>query len=163
MHTLNPRTNSTGTIAIRYVFFAAMATGCNLGTQALLDLFYRGPLALYASLAVGTLVGLAIKYVLDKNFIFYDSTRGLARSGRQFARYALTGALTTALFWGLELGFFAAFGTRTGRYSGGALGLASGYWLKYHLDRRLVFSPAAGHRSPELEGRSVLGEVRHDE
>ena len=158
----NPRTNTTAAIATKYVVFAAVATGCNLGTQALLDHFYRGPLALYVSLAVGTLTGLAVKYVLDKNLIFYDSTRGLAHTGRQFGRYALTGVLTTAVFWGMELGFYAAFGTRIGRYSGGTLGLALGYWLKYQLDRRLVFSAAAGHWA-QLESHSVSGETSHDE
>ncbi len=148
MPALNSRTSSAPAIATKYVAFAAVATGCNLGTQALLDHFYGGPLALYVSLAAGTLGGLVVKYVLDKNLIFYDTTRGLTRTGRQFVRYALTGVLTTTVFWGMELGFYAAFGTRAARYSGGALGLAFGYWLKYQLDRRLVFSAAAGHWAP---------------
>jgi len=29
------------------------------------------------------------------------------------------------------------------RYAGAVLGLAAGYWLKYHLDKRYVFRVAA--------------------
>lgn len=134
-------------IAGKYVLFAVVATGCNLGVQRLLDHLYRGPLAIYVSLFVGTLVGLVIKYLLDKRYIFFDATRGLARSSLQFVRYALTGLVTTAIFWGLELGFLALFDTQAARYAGGALGLAIGYWLKYQLDKRLVFG-RAGRRTP---------------
>ncbi len=56
-----------------------------------MDRAYRGGLTVYVSLFVGTLVGLVVKYLLDKRFIFYDSTSGSARRGRQFVRYALTG------------------------------------------------------------------------
>jgi putative flippase GtrA len=126
-------------IAGKYVLFAVVATGCNLGIQRLLDGLYRGSLAVYVSLFAGTLVGLVIKYLLDKRFIFFDATRGVTRRGLQFVRYALTGLVTTAIFWGLELGFLAAFDSQGARYAGGALGLAIGYWLKYQLDKRLVF------------------------
>jgi hypothetical protein len=127
-------------LAAAYVVFAAIATGCNLGIQALMDRLYGGPYSVYASLFGGTLVGLVVKYVLDKRFIFRDATRGVVRRGWQFVRYALTGVLTTAIFWGLELGALHAFHTQTARYLGGAIGLAIGYWSKYQLDKRLVFS-----------------------
>jgi putative flippase GtrA len=126
------------------MIFAAIATGANLGVQAILDRAYEGTFSLYVSLFAGTLVGLVVKYLLDKRFIFFDSTRGLARRGWQFVRYGLTGLLTTAIFWGMELGAFHLFGTRPARYLGGALGLAIGYWLKYQLDKRLVFAERSG-------------------
>jgi decaprenyl-phosphate phosphoribosyltransferase len=129
-------------VAVKYAAFAAVATGCNLGSQALMDRGYRGSLTVYVSLFLGTLVGLVVKYLLDKRFIFYDSIEGLARRGWQFVRYALTGLVTTAVFWGLELGAFHAFHTQAARYLGGAAGLAVGYWLKYQLDKRLVFAGA---------------------
>ena len=129
-------------VAVKYALFAAVATGCNLGSQALMDRAYRGALAVYVSLFVGTLVGLVVKYVLDKKFIFHDLTQGLVGRGRQFVRYALTGVLTTAVFWGLELGAYHVFHAQAARYVGGAVGLALGYWLKYQLDKRLVFSGA---------------------
>jgi putative flippase GtrA len=126
-----------------YAAFAAVATGCNLGMQALMDRAYSGSHSVYASLLVGTLVGLVVKYVLDKRFIFRDATRGMARRGWQFVRYAFTGVLTTGIFWGLELGAFHAFHSQPARYLGGALGLAIGYWTKYQLDKRLVFTDSA--------------------
>ena len=137
-----PRTDRPVLIAAKYAGFAAVATGCNLGSQALMDGAYQGRLAVYASLFVGTVVGLVVKYVLDKKFIFYDVTQGLIRRGWQFVRYTLTGILTTAVFWGLELGAYHAFHAQAARYVGGAVGLAIGYWLKYQLDKRLVFSDA---------------------
>jgi hypothetical protein len=127
-------------IAGKYVLFAAVASGCNLGLQLAADAVYSGPLAVYVSLCAGTLPGLIVKYLLDKHFIFYDKTRGGLRTGWQFVRYALNGVLTTAVFWGLELGAYHIFHDRLARYLGGALGLAIGYWLKYHLDKRLVFN-----------------------
>lgn len=126
-------------VAGKYVLFAALATGCNLGSQALMDRAYRGAASVYVSLCVGTLVGLIVKYLLDRNFIFYDSTRGLVSRGWQFMRYVGTGVVTTAIFWGFELGLYHAFHSQTARYIGGALGLAIGYWTKYQLDKRLVF------------------------
>jgi len=136
---LSATNGSSALIAGKYALFAAVATGCNLGAQALTDHLYGGVLAIYVSLFVGTLVGLVVKYLLDKNFIFYDSTEGLLRGSWQFVRYGLTGVLTTAIFWGFELGAYHAFHAQLARYLGGALGLAIGYWLKYQLDKRLVF------------------------
>ncbi len=131
--------NSPAVVAGKYAAFAGVATGCNLGTQALVDHLYAGPHAVYASLFVGTVIGLVVKYILDKNFIFFDKTDGMVRTGWQFIRYALTGVLTTAVFWGLELGAYYLFHAQAARYLGGALGLALGYWMKYQLDKRLVF------------------------
>jgi putative flippase GtrA len=133
---------SSAVVAGKYAVFAGVATGCNLGTQALMDHLYRGRLTVYVSLLAGTLVGLVVKYLLDKNFIFYDRTGGVVRTWWQFVRYALTGLLTTAVFWGFELGALHLFHAQVARYLGGALGLAVGYWLKYQLDKRLVFQGA---------------------
>jgi putative flippase GtrA len=151
--------SQTGSAATagKYIVFAAIATGCNLGTQALLDRAYNGSFSVYLSLFVGTLVGLVVKYLLDKSFIFYDETTGLARRGWQFVRYGLTGVLTTAIFWGMELGALHLFGNQTARYLGGAVGLAIGYWLKYQLDKRLVFlqKTAAQDDHTAAPGRST--------
>ena len=138
---VGPNSGSAVT-AGKYAVFAGVATGFNLGTQALMDRLYQGRLTVYVSLFAGTLVGLVVKYLLDKNFIFYDKTGGVVRSGWQFVRYVLTGVLTTAVFWGFELGAYHLFHAQLARYLGGALGLALGYWLKYRLDKRLVFQGA---------------------
>jgi putative flippase GtrA len=136
--------NDAAVIAGKYALFAGVATGCNLGSQAIMDRVYQGSLTVYVSLFVGTLIGLVVKYLLDKHLVFYDSTKGAVRTGWQFIRYALTGVLTTTVFWGLELGAYHAFHAQVARYLGGALGLAIGYWLKYRLDKRLVFGTAGG-------------------
>jgi hypothetical protein len=127
-------------IATKYALFAVVAGGCNLGVQALTSSLYGGSFAVYASLCAGTLVGFVVKFVLDKHFIFHDTTRGGARNTRQLMRYGLTGVITTAVFCSLELGADYIFHARLARYLGGALGLVIGYWLKYHLDTRLVFN-----------------------
>ena len=144
MRNLLAPNDTPAVIAGKYALFAAVATGCNLGAQALMDHLYRGTLAVYVSLFVGTLVGLVVKYLFDKNLIFYDRTRGMVESGGQFVRYVLTGVLTTVIFWGLELGAYHIFHAQVARYLGGALGLAIGYWLKYRLDKRLVFRQRRG-------------------
>jgi hypothetical protein len=45
------------------------------------------------------------------------------------------------VFWGFEFGFNSAFQDKNMRYLGGLIGLAIGYWAKYHLDKRFVFRP----------------------
>jgi putative flippase GtrA len=123
-------------LALRYAVFAGIATAANLGAQSLCKLAYDGPHALYPALATGTLVGLVVKYLLDKRWIFFDSAGGHAR---KFTLYAVMGVATTAIFWASEIGF-----DRLGAspYLGGALGLVIGYWVKYRLDRRFVFEAA---------------------
>jgi putative flippase GtrA len=122
-----------------YALFAALATLLNLAAQALTWASYRGPGALLASIGVGTAAGLALKYALDKRYIFRFETRDLAHDGRLFALYSCMGLVTTALFWGTELAFQRLFHTDALRYVGGALGLAVGYLVKFNLDRRFVF------------------------
>ena len=90
----------------------------------------------------GTGTGLVTKYILDKKWIFFDPSIGVAAHGRSFTLYAVTGVLTTAIFWGLEYAFDGLTTDGRWRYLGGAIGLAIGYAVKFHLDRRFVFSKA---------------------
>ena len=53
--------------------------------------------------------------------------------------YGFTAVFTTAVFWGAEWLFDLTFGSVAGRLLGGAIGLASGYAIKYRLDKRFVF------------------------
>lgn len=130
-------------ITVRYVLFAALATAANLVMQEVVLLFFR-PMAdsLYAAMAAGTIVGLYVKYVLDKRYIFDYRTRDVSHDLRTFTLYAITGAFTTLIFWGSEIGFYHAFGTHIWRTLGAVIGLAIGYALKYRLDRRFAFSTA---------------------
>lgn len=132
-------------VAIFYVLFAILATAANLGTQGLVHVVLPpvegiDGAAYWVALGIGTTVGLLVKYLLDKRWIFFDSSVGLAAHGRRFSLYTLMGIATTAIFWGVQSVFFAFFGTQTMLYVGGAVGLAIGYLVKYHLDRRFVFS-----------------------
>ena len=137
-----------GRLSVLYIVFAAIATAVNIGSQALMMWGYQGPYAVALSILVGTAAGLPIKYVLEKRHIFGFESENLAHDGRLFMLYTAMGVLTTALFWGVEYAFHHVFGTDTMRYLGGVIGLALGYVVKYHLDRRYVFV----HRVPTTPG-----------
>lgn len=126
-------------LVARYTLFAVLATALNLGSQELSLLIYSGAFALWVAIAVGTVVGLVSKYVLDKRYIFEFYSPSLRADLGRFLRYTLTGVFTTALFWGLEIGFDYWLETKAGRYTGAIIGLSIGYALKYRLDRALVF------------------------
>jgi putative flippase GtrA len=126
-------------LAARYAAFAAVATAANLASQAVVISLYDGPFDIEASILVGTAVGLPVKYLLDKRWIFEFTTANLAHDGRLLSIYALTGMLTTLIFWSVEYAFHWLFWSDYIRYVGGALGLTVGYLVKYRLDRRFVF------------------------
>jgi len=92
------------------------------------------------AMALGTLAGLVSKYLLDKKYIFQFMTTSHREDLRKFTLYGMTGISTTVIFWGLELGFDALIGGKTARYMGAIIGLSIGYGVKYHLDKRYVFS-----------------------
>ncbi|MBX9760258.1 MAG: GtrA family protein [Beijerinckiaceae bacterium] len=126
-------------IALRYAAFAAVATFANLGVQrvvlAALDL--KGELA--AAILAGTAVGLVVKYVLDKRWIFFDASTGVAAHGKRFTLYTAMGVITTLIFWGFETAFWFVWRTDAMREAGAVIGLGIGYFVKYELDRRYVF------------------------
>jgi putative flippase GtrA len=134
-------------LAALYAAFGAVATAVNLATQAAVHELLppegaAGP-AYWLALAAGTGTGLVVKYALDKRWIFRDGSTGLAAHGRRFSLYTLMGVATTVIFWGTQTAFFLVSGNRAMLYLGGALGLAIGYWVKYQLDRRYVFTSGA--------------------
>jgi putative flippase GtrA len=126
-------------LVIVYALLAAVATVANIGAQDIFLRIYAGAYAIGASILLGTLVGLVVKYVLDKRFIFAFQAQNLAHDSRVFLLYALMGVFTTAVFWGFEITFHMLFGSREMRYLGAVIGLAIGYIIKYELDRRFVF------------------------
>lgn len=130
------------TIAIRYVLFAIVSTLVNFGTQELvIGMAPVAPLAL--SILAGTAAGFAVKYVLDKKWIFYDGYTTPTHEARKVTLYALFSILTTMVFWGFEITFWMIWETDLAKYTGGAIGLAIGYMAKFALDRRFVFQMAA--------------------
>lgn len=134
-----PRRNLT--YAARYIAFAAFATLTNLVTQ---EAAVRAvPLApLVVSMTAGTVVGFAVKYVLDKNWIFFDQVEGRYHEFRKISLYGLFSVFTTLVSWSFEAGFWSLWGTSVAKYSGAVIGLAVGYAAKYELDRRYTFRKA---------------------
>lgn len=129
-------------LVIRYAAFAVFATFANLGVQRAV---LAGTDGLYVpALLAGTLVGLVLKYILDKRWIFFDDRVGLRNETRTFSLYALTGVGTTALFWSSETLFWLIGQTQMMREFGAVLGLTAGYVIKYNLDYRFVFRKAGG-------------------
>lgn len=126
-------------LSIVYTVLAVLASLANIASQYLFTRAYSGPYAVKVSVLVGTAVGLVVKYLLDKRFIFSFQARDVVHDGQTFVLYALMGVFTTGIFWGFEFGFDAGFNTPTLRYLGGAIGLAIGYFCKYQLDKRFVF------------------------
>lgn len=129
-------------LALRYAFFAALATLANLATQRGVFALAGPGQGLLAALVAGTAVGLVVKYLLDKRWIFGDRSQGMRAHGRLFTLYTAMGILTTAIFWGTETAFWLAWRTEAMREAGAVIGLAVGYVLKYRLDRRYVFTGA---------------------
>jgi putative flippase GtrA len=128
------------TLVLRYAFFAVLATLANLATQrGVLWLGDKGTVFAFA-VAAGTIVGLALKYILDKRWIFGDMSVGVKVYSKQFSLYTAMGLVTTAIFWGMETAFWLAWQTDAMRELGAVLGLSIGYVVKYNLDRRFVFT-----------------------
>jgi peptidoglycan biosynthesis protein MviN/MurJ (putative lipid II flippase) len=126
-------------LAIFYTIFAAISTVVNIGGQEIVVRLYHGAYAVTLSILVGTAVGLLVKYVLDKRYIFRFKTQSATHDVRTFFLYALMGITTTVIFWGFEYTFEFLFKTKELRYLGGVIGLAIGYVTKYQLDKRFVF------------------------
>lgn len=135
-------------LTLRYAAFAVLATLANLGTQRLVLMTGDGAIAFAAAVIAGTAVGLVVKYVLDKRWIFQDSSTGLSAHSKRFTLYTAMGLVTTAIFWGFETAAWTIWGTDLAREIGAVIGLAIGYVVKYQLDRRFVFTDA------RLEGRA---------
>lgn len=128
----------TAWLIAKYTAFCVIAMALNLGSQYAADISLAPPF--WASIGIGTGVGLLAKYILDRNYIFAARGATLAKDTRRFALYTAMGAVTTLVFWATEWVFAAAFSAAWAKYLGGALGLAAGYLLKYQLDKRWVFS-----------------------
>lgn len=129
---------TTGLIA-RYSLFALLATVANFLGQSIVLQLTPTPHGIVVSILSGTLVGFAVKYVLDKKFIFFDNFGSTTKEGVKVILYGVTAIFTTLIFWSFELGAFAVWHNSFAKYAGGAAGLSIGYFAKYLLDRRFVF------------------------
>ena len=127
-------------LVLRYGTFAVIATLANLGAQRVVLGMVDGPTALALAIFVGTGAGLVVKYLLDKRWIFFDHSSGVATHTRKFLLYTLMGVATTLIFWGAETLAWWLWHTDPAREIGAVLGLSVGYIVKYNLDKKFVFS-----------------------
>ncbi len=127
-------------LVLSYAGFAILATLANLATQRVV--LAALPWGLLVALAAGTLVGLVVKYALDKTWIFSGARHGRAGEAGTFGLYAATGVVTTLIFWGFESAAWLIWQSHLAREAGAVAGLAIGYVVKYRLDRRFVFTGA---------------------
>lgn len=135
---------NTSRLVLLYAGFAVIATIANLGMQRLVLAWNSETLGFALAVFLGTLVGLVIKYALDKKWIFGDTSTGLKAHGQKFTLYTVMGIVTTAIFWATETAFWLIWGTDMMRELGAVLGLSVGYVVKYFLDRRFVFNTSSG-------------------
>ena len=127
-------------LVIYYSFFALIAIITNFLIQELSLLTYHGKYSLLISILCGTVVGLVVKFYLDKHFIFKYLTRSNGHNLKLFVLYSIMGGVTTIIFWGFELSFYYFFESTLMKYVGGGLGLILGYISKYFLDKKFVFT-----------------------
>ena len=128
------------TLVLRYAFFAVLATLANLATQRGVLWFGDSGTVFAFAVAAGTIVGLVLKYILDKRWIFGDMSVGVKAHSKRFSLYTAMGLVTTAIFWSMETAFWLVWETDAMRELGAVLGLSIGYVVKYNLDRRFVFT-----------------------
>jgi hypothetical protein len=132
-----------------YAVLAAIATVGNIVAQDISLWLYTGTRAIFVSVLVGTIVGLIIKYALDKKYIFLFKPKSAAHDVWIFVIYAAMGVITTVIFWSFEFGFNHIFHTKEARFLGGVIGLAIGYVSKYWLDKRFVFGTSGSGEKSE--------------
>ncbi len=144
-------------LTLKYSLFAGISTLCNLGTQKFILMlipymgllngfdsfdvfgFFRLDLILLTAIFFGTLVGLIIKYILDKNYIFNFETKSNTENTGKFLLYSILGIFTTLIYLSFEISFDYFFESDSAKYVGAIIGLAIGYVIKYNLDKRFVF------------------------
>ena len=123
-----------------YSIFAIIATLSNLYTQRLILSISKTNLFFILAIFSGTLVGLLVKFFLDKKFIFFKKNKKYKNNSVIFSLYSLMGIISTSIFWGTESIFWIIWGNEKMREIGAILGLTLGYIVKYKLDKYYVFN-----------------------
>lgn len=136
-------TKTATKIAVLYTLFAVLSTAINIGSQMLSIWIYKGPLSVEISILVGTIMGLPLRYFLEKRYIFNFTSKNLVHDGKLFVFYSAMGVITTLIFWGTEYAFHLIYDTDFMRYLGGIIGLSIGFYVKYQLDKKYVFVNSA--------------------
>ena len=131
---------TTFQVTTLYAGFAIIATIANVTAQRAVLWWGDSNLLFFLAVAVGTVVGLVLKYFLDQRWIFKNFSRGVHAHSKTLVVYTMTGILTTLLFWAVESFFWFTWQTDEMREVGAIIGLSFGYLIKYHLDRKFVFT-----------------------
>ena len=126
-------------IAILYTLFAVLSIFINIGSQMLSISVYKGHFSVEISILVGTILGLPLRYFLEKRYIFAFTSKNLVHDGKLFVFYSAMGVITTLVFWGTEYAFHLIYDSDLMRYIGGIVGLTIGFFIKYQLDKKYVF------------------------
>ena len=126
-------------ISVLYTLFAVLSTAINIGSQMLSIWIYKGPLSVEISILIGTVMGLPLRYFLEKRYIFNFTSKNLVHDGKLFVFYSAMGVITTLIFWSTEYTFHLIYDTDFMRYLGGVFGLSIGFYVKYQLDKNYVF------------------------
>lgn len=136
---------------IKYILFAVLSTLLNyfiqLSTEYFAGLLPAGffYIPVYKSITIITVtkMGLAtagafiFKYIADKYIVFkICDNKSVTEHFTMFSIYAAISILTTFFNWGTQILFKLVFNLE---YLGLGLGLATGYTIKYLLDRKFVF------------------------
>ena len=124
---------------VLFIFFAMVSTLFNLLTQRLVLSFDQTKLFFFIAISAGTIVGLVIKFFLDKCYIFFDKKNDISYLGKKFGMYTFMGIFSTIIFWGTEFIFWIIWRQENMREIGAILGLTMGYIIKYRLDKKYVF------------------------
>ena len=126
-------------LIFKYCFFAILATLVNLYVQRLILNIENSFTFLLYAIFCGTLIGLLIKFILDKYFIFFNYEKKIKDNSKMFLKYTILGIFTTIVFWAIESVFWLIWQTEMMREIGAIIGLTIGYILKFGLDRKYVF------------------------
>jgi putative flippase GtrA len=126
-------------LTLKYTIFATISILINLLFQYVSFYSYTGVASFYVAMFAGTLAGLIAKYLLDKKWIFYHTSKDKRDDARKFILYSFMGVFTTIIFWGTEISFEYLIGIPNAKYFGAVVGLSVGYVIKYYLDKKYVF------------------------
>lgn len=126
-------------LTLIYSLITIFAIAVNILCQALMIMLYKDIYAIQISVLVGTVVGLPIKYLLEKRYVFQFKSENWNHDRQTLIMYTFMGIFTTAVFISVEFTFHMVFNTDLMRFIGGAIGLIIGNVIKYHLDKRYVF------------------------
>ena len=126
-------------LIIKYICFCIIATLANLSVQRYIIEMNIEKNGFLIAIGLGTIIGLLVKYALDKRWIFFDTINTFRHHQKTLVLFSITGIVTTLIFWCTEIFFWLTFNTHLMREVGAIIGLTIGYFIKYFLDKKFVF------------------------